>query len=109
VSLFISCFNLSVSLLPVLSFLFLCHLFYRTPFLFCILFFTCFFPLIIICLYCALFFFIFPFIFLCFFRFSIYTTVYLLVLNFVTSSSAGLFSLPSHASFSPNKLIRNKL
>jgi len=60
-------------------------------------------------LYYALSFLIFPFIFLCFFRFSIYTTVYLLLLYFVASSCTGLFSLSSLVSFSPNKFIRNKL
>ena len=59
-SLFITCFYRCVSLLPVSSFLFMCHLFYRTRLLFCILFFTFFFPFIsnslFITLYYSLFF-----------------------------------------------------
>lgn len=109
-SLFITCFYRCVSLPPVSSFLFLCHLFYCIRFLFCILFFyMCLSLYQYFSLYYALSFLIFPFIFLCFFRFSIYTTVYLLLLYFVASSCTGLFSLSSLVSFSPNKFIRNKL
>ena len=109
-SLFITYFYRCVSLLPVTSFLFLCHLFFRTRFLFLYSFLYLFLSLYqYFHLYCALFFLGFLFIFLCFFRFSIYTTLYRLLLSFVASSYARLFSLPSLSSFSPNKFIRNKL
>lgn len=110
-SLFITCFYRGVPLLPVSSFLFL-YVPSLLPHSLSILFSFLYLFLSLyqyFSLYFALFFPIFPFIFLCFFRFSIYTTVYLLLLYFVASSFADLFSLPSLASFSPSKFIRNKL
>lgn len=110
-SLFITCFYRCVSLLPVSSFPLLVpsllshSLSFLYSFLYLFLSLYQYFSL-----YCALFFLIFsPLFFLLLFRFSIYTTVYLLLLFFVASSYAGLFSLPSLVSFSPNKFIRNKL